>query len=441
MFCLCLAALNRNALAQTVFHSGYTTPLRVHADMEALLLTPWSGRPRHYSLILAVLCAGSCRHWHPILDTHAIHDEVRPRCPTLFCPVVPKHPILPDMTHRPFWDHRLDYLDCSCCITILLHVLSGFYYNSLNFAESEAAMQLDRALVAFTLLTLAAIIGLILSQALELEFKISATASVSRAVAASIASFQNALCRGGNRGALMGLLDQLADAEELKEGVSVVHPRHGSGRIKDVVTMDNRQKAGSVFFVVQFESGEQRCYSEMSAKKLSIVAQDRSTMDMVKLAAFRTAVVTLCTSHEDGAANAEASSHLAEAVYLVLKVVAGDSDLSAARDKGVPKTLVPHSLPAPSRAQHARLACAGKRALSAHSVHANVQGCAFRSLLHVLRRPKRSSVRSVSDIRTLRLVRAGPACVFGLGGQAQSTVSIRRPSRSRLGYEIDSGSE
>ena len=257
-----------------------------------------------------------------------------------------------DWMGRPFWDRRLDYLDCSCCFTILLHVLSGYYYSNEGFRDSDAAVQLDHALVAFTLLTVAIIIGLIMAQALELHFKTRASASVSCAVAASIVALRSRLCRDGNGSALMGFVDQLNAVEHLQCGARVVHPKHGSGRVKDVITLKDGRGAGSEGVLVHFMSGDQRYFDKNSAKKLSIVPHDGSAADMVRLEAFRSAVVALCVSEdmesasEEAAAvaqtraNTEACSHLAEAIYLILKVVAGDSDLSAACDKGVPKALV-----------------------------------------------------------------------------------------------------
>ena len=46
----------------------------------------------------------------------------------------------------PFWDKRVENLDCLCCISILLHLIAFLYYNNpeLIKSDSDGAAALDR---------------------------------------------------------------------------------------------------------------------------------------------------------------------------------------------------------------------------------------------------------------------------------------------------------
>ena len=235
-----------------------------------------------------------------------------------------------------------------CCFTILLHVISGFFFNDSDFVNSEAAAWLEDALVVVTLLTLSAVVGLFLLQAAELQFQVTAASAVTRIVAASVASFQNKLvgARGsgdkpddGTSCALIDALDQLADQRELQEGDRVVHASRGPGRIKDIIlAKDQGENVGKVV-VVKFDNGEQHHYSAKSAQKLKAVGC--GNREMVKFTDFGRAIRSL--SHGEGDSSSLGvgrSLPLIEAIYLILRVAAGESDLSAASDNGVPMALV-----------------------------------------------------------------------------------------------------
>jgi hypothetical protein len=38
---------------------------------------------------------------------------------------------------RPYWDKRVNYLDCFCCLTILLLILSSLYFNNGSFLDEN----------------------------------------------------------------------------------------------------------------------------------------------------------------------------------------------------------------------------------------------------------------------------------------------------------------
>ena len=80
---------------------------------------------------------------------------------------------------RPFWDSRLDSLDCLCCASILLHTVATEFFNNPSFAyingkaEEEFVSvythQLEVVLICFNALTLVAIFTLFVNSLLEVR--------------------------------------------------------------------------------------------------------------------------------------------------------------------------------------------------------------------------------------------------------------------------------
>ena len=204
---------------------------------------------------------------------------------------------------------------------------------------------LQNANVTSGLLSL--VVGLFLLQAAELQFQVTAASAVTRIVAASVSSFQNELVRARGSGdepddgtscALIDALDQLADQRELQEGDRVVHASRGYGRIKDIIVVkDQDQNVGKVV-VVKFHNGEQHHYSAKSAQKLKAVGC--GNREMVKFTDFGRAIRSLSSEGDASSLGVGRSLPLIEAIYLILRVAAGESDLSAASDNGVPMALV-----------------------------------------------------------------------------------------------------
>jgi hypothetical protein len=56
---------------------------------------------------------------------------------------------------RPFWDKRVNALDCACCMSIMVHCVASLYYNNAEFVHpgSWKARKLDELLVAVNILT------------------------------------------------------------------------------------------------------------------------------------------------------------------------------------------------------------------------------------------------------------------------------------------------
>jgi hypothetical protein len=76
--------------------------------------------------------------------------------------------ILLQFVHRPYWDYYVDYLDCMCALSILLHCIASLYYNDLAFTTSPTfskdAAGLDILLVAVNSLCFIAILALFIRQ-------------------------------------------------------------------------------------------------------------------------------------------------------------------------------------------------------------------------------------------------------------------------------------
>jgi hypothetical protein len=90
--------------------------------------------------------------------------------------------------------------------------------------------------------------------------------------------------------------------------------------------------------VVKFDNGEQHHYSAKSAQKLKAVGC--GNREMVKFTDFGRAIRSLSSEGDASSLGADRSLPLIEAIYLILRVAAGESDLSAASDNGVPMALV-----------------------------------------------------------------------------------------------------
>ncbi len=52
--------------------------------------------------------------------------------------------------YKPYWDKRVNALDCMCCLSIMLHCIAVLYYNNLDFTVTkvEGGLALDGLLVA-----------------------------------------------------------------------------------------------------------------------------------------------------------------------------------------------------------------------------------------------------------------------------------------------------
>ena len=86
---------------------------------------------------------------------------------------MPWHDPCTRYVRRPFWDKRVDMLDCVCCLSILLHVESTLYYWNPLFVNlgSGGAEQLDGLLVAANVICVLHMFGLFFLTLIEHRFR------------------------------------------------------------------------------------------------------------------------------------------------------------------------------------------------------------------------------------------------------------------------------
>jgi hypothetical protein len=97
----------------------------------------------------------------------------------------------------PFWDRRVNWLDCMCCLSIMLHLISFIYYNDANFIITPGAAGFDTILVVVNILVIIAILALFVVCAAEALFRRQATSKVASLVSDGLVALQAQLgsCR------------------------------------------------------------------------------------------------------------------------------------------------------------------------------------------------------------------------------------------------------
>ncbi len=101
----------------------------------------------------------------------------------------------------PFWDKRVNVLDCFCCLGILCHLVAGLYYNNKPFIADKdgkpslGADALDRVLVAVNSLLIAAMLALFATTFSENRLRSYSTSRLSKRVADVFIKFQTELRR------------------------------------------------------------------------------------------------------------------------------------------------------------------------------------------------------------------------------------------------------
>ena len=175
--------------------------------------------------------------------------------------------------HRPFWDGYLDDLDCLCCISILLHVISSLFYNNESFIGRNAAEEgnmprgLEAVLLAINLSTLGIFLSLFIKSLIENKFKRQVVKVLSTHVADLVLQVQRQVAPKG-----AGFLQLIETAKLamplLDENVRVFHETHGLGTIRSVQCENERAKP----ILVCFDSGAEHHYDMQQAdRKLTVV--------------------------------------------------------------------------------------------------------------------------------------------------------------------------
>ena len=96
--------------------------------------------------------------------------------------------------HSPFWDRRVDLLDCVCCVVVMLHVLSGLLYINPDFKDFSSIDELEHSLLVVNGGAILIIFGLFVLGVFEDKiWKVSATKSVARVVAELVVTLQRSL--------------------------------------------------------------------------------------------------------------------------------------------------------------------------------------------------------------------------------------------------------
>ncbi len=102
---------------------------------------------------------------------------------------------------RPYWDSRVDVLDCACCVSILLHLVAAVYFNDAAFNLDDdlnptaRASQLDTLLVVVNILIMCFIALLFAWTFLENVFRIRGRSVLARIVATNVITLQANLQR------------------------------------------------------------------------------------------------------------------------------------------------------------------------------------------------------------------------------------------------------
>jgi len=144
-------------------------------------------------------------------------------------------------TKSPFWDKRVNVLDCFCCLGILVHLISYLYYNNQRFisdtagAPSAGASALDTVLVIVNAVLIASMLALFAVTFAENRLRSYSTSRLSKRVSEILVLFQTELRRNRDQFAQV-LTDDLAvnafEPYQVSDGV--VHLELGQGTIKHV---------------------------------------------------------------------------------------------------------------------------------------------------------------------------------------------------------------
>jgi hypothetical protein len=212
---------------------------------------------------------------------------------------------------RPFWDSRVNALDCLCCVSILIHCITGLYYNNAAFILDSAASDLDKLLVAVNCITIIAVIGLFTITFTENQFRVSHTNVISKAMGGVISKLQLTLRTRCD--VLLRHLNEEARNQSMDLGSEVAHPIFGLGKVRDKTEKPRT-------FTVTFQDGCTQFFAtEEEVAELAITtgkANDAPLCEQFKAAAAAALEGTSIT----------ASNLTLEALFFVLLLVTCEED-------------------------------------------------------------------------------------------------------------------
>jgi hypothetical protein len=248
------------------------------------------------------------------------------------------------IVHRPFWDPRIDNLDCICCASLLLHAIASLLYNNRDFTKSEldptqtstGATSLETAMICVNALTLLAILGQFLTEFAEHKLKLHAVRTVVKTVTRLVVRLQQDLQE--NRLTFLAALETARNAPpELEVGSFVQHAEHGDGKCKDILCADD----GTKIFVILFGSGDRHHYTELSAQRKLVLLKSAfcEHRDPVPLSLLLAATKALTIT---------VNPKLIEALFIILKAIEGKEgnyDVHAPVSKDLVFAPIVHCIP------------------------------------------------------------------------------------------------
>jgi hypothetical protein len=168
---------------------------------------------------------------------------------------------------RPFWDTRLDTLDCVLSASMMFHCIASVYYADNSF-DGAPADRLELSLIVANLGVVAISVGLYVESLLEGKFKTAAVTGLAKSIADLIVSLQLEMRRDAQ--SLLHALELAKTAiPPLTKDCRVSHPTNGLGAILAVVPDSSKP------YHVLFDSGECHFYSVESAATQLQAYKDR----------------------------------------------------------------------------------------------------------------------------------------------------------------------
>jgi hypothetical protein len=135
---------------------------------------------------------------------------------------------------QPFWDKRVNHLDCFCCVVIMLHLIAFLYFNNEEFVASAAAEKLDSLLFSFDVIAMIAITALFAITLTENYFKRISISRLTAAVSVMFVSMQQEL--RAKRDDFLRLLDEELQASRPTD-------ESGVGQVEDLVSVEAFMRA------------------------------------------------------------------------------------------------------------------------------------------------------------------------------------------------------
>jgi hypothetical protein len=195
---------------------------------------------------------------------------------------------------RPFWDTRLNVLDCLGCVSILLHVIANVLYNNADFIRpppnvlynstdfvrppdsdiksSEDARALNFYLVVVNLLVIICIFALFVMMVAEKQFEGLMTSQLTKSLGDSAKDLH---ARLSNRSASFlrqlkheaTVYQQTAWTESMHQGRQIVHSTYGEGII---VALSEEPDEAVLALFPHLPSTESRQYFSIQAAHESL---------------------------------------------------------------------------------------------------------------------------------------------------------------------------